>query len=390
MRLHTNLSWSFVILVCLYLTKTSANEHSTDETKKFGKAFSIFSVVQFKNTECRSNSAMTSGQSPARNGTCLTTSECSSKGGTASGNCASGFGVCCIFLVSATGGTINQNCTYLRNPNFPTAYTASSALSYTVQKVASDICFFRLDFETFTTQGPADSTENPNTCRDTFKVTTTSGITPPTICGVNTGQHMYIDAGNQASDTATLAFTFGATVNAARNWEIKVSQIACSNPNRPPAGCLQYHTTPVGRISTFNYLAAASTHLANQEYSICVRRNAGFCCVEYQACDSQGFSIDVSNGPGFDGACSRDFITIPGSSNQCSTSSSNPLNNRYCGFFLLGLTANQPVCDCTEPFNVFIRTDGISDTVAAGVPVANVVQSKGVCLDYKQIPCGTV
>ena len=81
--------------------------------------FSLFSVVQFKNTGCKSQSAMTSGQrysqltlitfelikiplwfpmtqvtdfhfSTVRNGTCYTSSECTSKGGTASGNCAAG------------------------------------------------------------------------------------------------------------------------------------------------------------------------------------------------------------------------------------------------------------------------------------------------------------
>ena len=30
-------------------------------------------------------------------GTCLTSSECSSKSGTSDGNCAAGFGVCCVF-----------------------------------------------------------------------------------------------------------------------------------------------------------------------------------------------------------------------------------------------------------------------------------------------------
>ena len=81
--------------------------------------FSLFSVVQFKNTGCKRQSAMTSGQrysqltlitfelikiplwfpmtqvtdfhfSTVRNGTCYTSSECTSKGGTASGNCAAG------------------------------------------------------------------------------------------------------------------------------------------------------------------------------------------------------------------------------------------------------------------------------------------------------------
>jgi hypothetical protein len=37
--------------------------------------------------------------------------------------------------------------------------------------------------------------------------------------------------GNLATDTATLSFAFTTTATT-RNWEIKVSQIECSNPGR--------------------------------------------------------------------------------------------------------------------------------------------------------------
>ena len=50
--------------------------------------FSLFSIVQFKNEGCATQS--TSG-GIARNGTCYTSTECQNKGGQASGNCAAGF-----------------------------------------------------------------------------------------------------------------------------------------------------------------------------------------------------------------------------------------------------------------------------------------------------------
>ena len=49
---------------------------------------SVFQIVKFKNGACPA--------SDGNMGTCFTEAECSSKGGTASGSCASGFGVCCI------------------------------------------------------------------------------------------------------------------------------------------------------------------------------------------------------------------------------------------------------------------------------------------------------
>ena len=61
-----------------------------------------------------------------------------------------------------------------------------------------------------------------------------------------------------------------------------MSQIPCGSRFTPPSGCLQYHTGLDGRFSTFNFNDAATGHLADQRYSICVRAEEGFCCVEYQ------------------------------------------------------------------------------------------------------------
>merc|ERR1712110_156858 len=76
------------------------------------KHFSLFSVVTFKNEQCTSETTLTGG---ARPGTCYTTTECSDKKGTKSGNCASGFGVCCVFI-DKTGAsvTIKENRTHIR------------------------------------------------------------------------------------------------------------------------------------------------------------------------------------------------------------------------------------------------------------------------------------
>ena len=47
------------------------------------------------------------------------------------------FGVCCLFLVSSSGGVINQNCTYIRNPGFPSAYSGAGSVAYTINKCSS-------------------------------------------------------------------------------------------------------------------------------------------------------------------------------------------------------------------------------------------------------------
>ena len=42
---------------------------------------------------------------------------------------------------------------------------------------------------------------------------------------------VYVDMGNQGTDTTTLTFAFSTTTTT-RNWEIKVTQVECSNPSR--------------------------------------------------------------------------------------------------------------------------------------------------------------
>lgn len=375
--------------------QAETNTTDTTDVKKEGKVFSIFNVVQFKNVNCQSQSAMTSGQSSLRNGTCFTNSECSTKGGTASGNCASGFGVCCLFLVSSSGSTFSQNSTYLRNPSFPAVYSATSSLTYTVNKCSNDVCWLRLDFETFNILGAATTTEpTSGACVDTFAIT--SPTTPATllkpICGSNAGQHIYVDMGNQATDSVTLAFTFTGT-STLRTWEIKINQLTCSNLNRPPSGCLQYHTTLVGRIKTFNFNSVTSSHLASMDQNVCIRQAAGYCCIEYQLCTDQlnPFTLDRSiafaaaTAGQVDSSCILDYVAIPGSVvGQCNNRASSQFT-RYCGAYL-GLTilgnVQEPICDCTAPYVVNFHTDATADGDAANAPA-----SRGICLDYMQVPC---
>ena len=92
--------------------------------------------------------------------------------------------------MSTQFSTINQNCTYIQNPSFPSAYSDTASVTYTIQKCCASVCAVRLDFETFTTLGPTSTAESSGgVCVDSFVVTGTSGLSTPTICGKNTGQH---------------------------------------------------------------------------------------------------------------------------------------------------------------------------------------------------------
>jgi len=385
-----------LILLSLCLVQCQAKE---------GKAFSLFSVVSFKNEPCVSSSG-TTGSGVNRNGTCFTATECTDNSGTASGNCASGFGICCLFTISGdTGLTVSQNNTYIQNPSFPSVYTDTTALSYTVNKCADNICAFRLDFETFQTAGPTTYTEaSGGACVDSFVVSSSpSQGTAPTICGANAGQHMYIHTGPDSGVTATLAFTFSGT-STERTWEIKVSQIECGSRSMPQDGCLQWHTGISGEFKTFNFDESSSTeysHLASQDYNVCIRQEKGHCCVTYAKCgDTYSWTLDGQTTFDTDAAttlaaaaaqtgtmCTSDYLEIVGATSACG---SNELSGRVCGLVFSTNSAgtatgdlDTTICTCSPPFTVGIKTDAAADAGAITTAGFN----RGACLEYTQVPC---
>ena len=46
------------------------------------------------------------------------------------------FGVCCVFFMKLeNGGTVDQNDTYIQNPEYPSPYADTANIDYTVEKV---------------------------------------------------------------------------------------------------------------------------------------------------------------------------------------------------------------------------------------------------------------
>ena len=142
-------------------------------------------------------------------GTCFTLPECNAKtGALADGNCASGFGVCCVIRVDSCGGTILSNNTHLENPSYSEKYTEATTCTYNLDKLDTDICFIRLEFVNFVLDGPVSSVSpNWDCSNDKLEFTTPSSNAPPTICGYNTGQHLYMDASYQLQVSPSMKFT---------------------------------------------------------------------------------------------------------------------------------------------------------------------------------------
>lgn len=277
-----------LVLICL-LTLSSAN-NLTFPSEDRQRQFSLFSIVTFKNEEC--SAVSTAGLT----GVCKTSTECSSTG-TADGNCASGFGVCCITKTSTCGGSVSQNCSYIENPSYPSAYTTTGDCSYTVTRCSTEICQVRLDFFKVVLQTAGSTT---GSCATTY-TTITPGSTgqtkfniPPALCGTLTGQHLYLDSGRSSSTIATIAFTIVISGN--NYWRVKTSQIPCWSASRAPPGCLQYFTGVRSTVTSFSWDGTSGTtggFLKHQAYRVCFRPEKGMCGMMYTQTDSESSTVDT-------------------------------------------------------------------------------------------------
>jgi len=378
------------------------------------RALSVFSVVKFPNSACSSSTA-------GRNGTCYTSSECTSYSGTASGSCASSFGVCCIFEKTCDGGSVSQNLTYFTS----SSRAVGAACELTICKCATDVCQLRLDFETFVLSDPVTATTitvGPATAAagtansigqcnvDTFSVTVPGGKTPPVICGTNTGYHMYVHASDQCNE---LSAVFGSASTATTSaFTIKVTQVLCSSKLKAPQGCLQYFTGESGTITTYNYNSGSGVLLGSQDYSVCVRSERTYCAVCYWStafkmsvpnaangnngvdtqCGSPGINPVFTKGGGFD------YIFI--ADGQCdspvsgSVTTTMETNDRYCGTELRCLgaapttavtgTAGQTVCSMNKPFKISVHSDALEYADTTTASEGTLANNRGFSISYYQ------
>jgi len=386
-------SFGFVFLCWLSLTFSSTNKTSETEEEREKRVLSVFNVVTFPNSAC--------GASNGYNGTCYTASECTSKGGTASGTCASSFGVCCVFSL-ASGDTTSENNTYAIN----TGYSISSdpdPIFYTFCPTNSLVCKIRFDFDTMVLEGPfeylvpVDSDNGPKTgdcIYDTLTITNPGGPTPPVICGYNSGQHIFVPA-SPTCNTLNIDIDTGTTTTT-RKWQIKTTQYTCDNQRAPEQDCLQYYTASSGTVASFNWdtsaitVSSTQTHLSSQQYSICIRRARDSCSVCFSpeissAIDATASSFGLSAGSvgatqtsAIDSFCTGlttgtgpaagigvgDYLEI--ANLQPSIGTTGTLGTtRICGALfnanIIASIAHATACSWATPFKISVKFDGGED-----------------------------
>ncbi|GLV46660.1 uncharacterized protein CBL_11497 [Carabus blaptoides fortunei] len=366
-------------------TRSNVQPNQDNFATRYGRFLSLFTLVKFPNEGCRTPTG--------DNGTCLTAAECQGRTGTASGPCANGYGICCVFIATC-GETAKENQTYFVNTGYPSQYDSPGSCQLTLLKSKLDICQFRLDFDQFALMGPEAVN---NICNnDQFIV---SGGTPvPIICGLNSGNHMYIDAGVGMTNPIILtAVTTGPGFP--RSWKIRVSQIPCYTSYKAEDGCLQYFTGVSGQVQSYNYDPTTGLQLSNQDYSICIRMERNFCGIQYTQCPdtvnnrSQSFTLSGNSAlavqamVGSQGAnsCPSDYIIIPCASNVGRAVNAVPAcQDRLCGgTFGAEVSLNPATVQSTvKPFRINFHTDNVEAPTDIG--------NKGFCLNYVQQPCTTM
>jgi len=360
------------------------------------EGFSIFQVVEFPNDFCKGTNN--------RNGTCYTKEECDEKGGVTAGSCADGYGMCCTQTLSC-GASTSDNNTYLMMSNVK---DTNSPCDYKVCASSNNICRIRYDFMAFTLAGPVEGTTTDTAAdlttdigggigdcmTDTFAVSSNGALGSPVICGVNTGQHMIVDL-NDRKGCQTAAFTIGAGSTPTRSWDIMVTQYDCSNVDAAgPPGCLQYFTGVSGNIMSYNFpvgataaVTATTTHLSNQKYTICIRREANMKAICYTAiaanaaapATQSSFGLSAGAGALTNDACGSDYIEITSAlaaadvvaTTMPHLGATADLAHKLCGRALNNAGgAAATVCSAAMPFRIGVNFDADEETVAAGATTA--------------------
>ncbi|XP_039947908.1 uncharacterized protein LOC120766453 [Bactrocera tryoni] len=264
-------------------------KHTTKKTKSKG-FLSLFEVIKFENTKCSVAMDEIDIRVRALEGICYHEFECKSLGGIPTEPCAEGVGVCCVFLTGC-GDTTKQSVVYFESPNYPNP-VREMLICVLIINLRDNVQQLRLDFIQFEINRPTDG----DCVEDQFIVSGQNiNFAVPILCGINTGQHIYVDVNNSFERKIYLSF-ITKLANGDRAFNIKILQL---ESDLAPEGCLQFYTENDGEVKSFNYDAdgafvnkAGATYFNNLNYVICLQRSKDMCSVSYNTELNGGEQLD--------------------------------------------------------------------------------------------------
>jgi len=338
-----------------------------------GRFFSLFNIVKFDNAPCTPEDGTDEPQ-----GVCYSEDDCNNRNSKYGGNCAAGFGKCCIVKEWEDGKRVNEPISYFQNEDFPSSTKPEADTRvFTVSVTDPDVCQVRIDFDEFDLARPTEF----GAC-DEQSIVIDDSIA---FCGDNKDQNYVVHIDKPTSfniimNVATDASTYSYKHN------LRVTQVDCTSKNqymediRAPKGCDQYFNETSGTIKSYNY-DGVNMYAENQDYSICIKKSENSCGIKYTSCIDTNTCPKTSIGqgggrglptcddgtittPSYDSGCGEeclksagagDWLTIANGQLANSKDLSDPSSYKayYCG---MGLGI-----DTDESSNNIFTGDGVRD-----------------------------
>ena len=236
-----------------------------------------------------------------------------------------------------------------------------------------------------------------------------TGTSVPTLCGTLDGQHVIYTPITNFPARLSVVLSTDTGASSSRSWRVKVLQYSCDSPVLAPEGCLQYYTGISGNVSSFNFKTGDNTnpdnanndwpnHISNLNYNICLRRESGYCAVEWStgapydeigllslSGDATALSgnTQASDAITGDALCQDDFVMIPQGGDG--TNPANLKKDRFCGQ-ALGFCADD-TCSANTLGAVSSSVLPFTLGVVTNADETNDMANKGFNLNYRQQPC---
>merc|ERR1712083_47409 len=151
---------------------------------------------------------------------------------------------------------------------------------YTIKKASATVEQLRIDFIKFNIAPPEMGTCSNESLTITGADAVTMKVLPSNLCGVLTGQHVYLSV----KDSEMVTITIKVTSDSTQEWELLVRQFEADQTEYlAPRGCLQYFKEDAASFSTFNNQGGSGELLNDHMYSVCIADNDAYCDVSLTA-----------------------------------------------------------------------------------------------------------
>lgn len=203
-----------------------------------------------------------------RTGRCLSLPDCRFSRGTREGDCADGFGVCCIYEARDNVQTTLSNNSYFVQPQFPQPFGGGKNVSLTVLLPAST-CQLRLELEEFHLLPPVAG----RCLNDSLRVFVNgSDSYVPELCGHNAGQHVVMHFPENEEHSLLSMNVATPKAGFERRWSVRIVLYSCGSKKLAQPGCLQHHGGCRGSFRSFAFTEEALHFVRALNYAVCIAR----------------------------------------------------------------------------------------------------------------------